>query len=393
MPAVAQPRSQHPPLAHDARGFPIALPDGTASLGVKRQTTGRPKVVLGPNRQPLRLPLDSTTSDLLDLCGAGSFRIDAIDEAGQPLDFITTVTVGDGCTADAVESDPLSTPLVPRAVSGGGSELRFALEVTAHMARAQSEALRSIASAQADWIKGLASAKVLHHRNGMWPALPVPTTASDEEHDGESDEDDDSGGADPSMTALGHIASIAKEVGPVLQAMIPKKIADHRNAAPTTDAPPTTTAAVAEPDVATPSIRIAIVLAQVSPEARALACRVLARNDQRARDIATALQTLPVAEAVAQLEAAIDGRAPSARARNGAAAPAAAPPVDATVHLAAVMARLAPEEIARAQALLATLEPARMEQLKRELLAMSPDDAAASVRKALRDQEGGHVGA
>lgn len=396
MAANPQPRPQQPPLAHDPRGLPIAVPDGTAGWRVKRQTAGRPKVVLGPDRQPLRLSLDATAADLLDMCGAGSFRLDAIDEVGQPIDFVTTVSVGvDGCGSDPPDGEPLVTPGAPRAA--GGSELRFALEVTAHMARAQSEALRSIANAQADWIKGLASAKVLP-RNGFvaMPPPPAPSVADDvnEEEDEDDEDDEHEAGADPSVTVLGHIASIARDVGPVLQAMLPSKTpgaAEHRNAPPPSNgsSPEPSTGAV-EPDVATPSIRIATILARVSPEARALACRVLARDDQRARDIATALHTLPVDEAVAQLDAAIakDGAAPSV--------PCERPPaVDPLAHMSAVMSRLAPDELARARALLAALDPARLTELKAELLRMSADDAAAYVRQAVarhgQQAGGGHV--
>lgn len=381
MPVMPSQRPQHPPLAHDARGIPIAIPDGTFAWGIKRQTTGRPKVVFGPDRKPLRLPLDTTESDVLDLCGAGTFRLDAIDEAGQLIDFVTTVTVGIEC-GGAEEIESVAAMTTGSRVAGGGSELRFALEVTAHMARAQSEALRSIANAQADWIKGLASAKALP-RNAFFAVPPPPTVANDQDDEDEEEED----APDPSMTVLGHIASITRDVSPVLQAMLPTKApVEHRNAAPAV----TTSETTVEPDLASPSIRIATVLAQVSPQARALACRVLAQNDQRAREIAISLQTLPIAEAVGQLEEAVTSKGPRREERNR-----AAPKVDPTAHMAAVMTRLTPDEIARAQAMLATLDPARLEQLKRELLNISPDEAAAFVRKALseRDQESGHVGA
>ncbi len=388
MAALPHQRPPHPPLAHDVRGLPIAVPDGAAGWRIKRQTAGRPKVVLGPDRQPLRLPLDATAADLLDLCGAGTFRVDAIDEAGQPIDFVTTVTIGlDG--AEPSESDPLPTIIAPRAAAG--SELRYALEVTAYMARAQSEALRSIAGAQADFIKGLASAKALPRNGASWyppPPMPPRAEAGTDEAEEEADDDDEQAAPDPSITLLGHIASIARDVSPVLQAVLPKKAADsaeHRNAAPTAEADEQIAPAV---DVATPSIRIAMVLAELSPKARALACRVLAQNDERARAIATALQTLPVAEAVAQLEAGLASRDAARRGPREPGAPARA--ADPMAHLAAVMSRLAPGEIARAQALLGTLDAASLERLKAELLTMSPDEAAAFVRRALAEQAGGN---
>ena len=302
MPPTPQPRPQHPPLAHDGRGQPITMPDGAAVWRLKRQTAGRPKVVLGPDRLPLRLPLDTTSADLVDLCGAGAYRLDAIDDAGQVLDFITTITVGgDGAAHDATEADAL--PAIIGSRGGGGAELRYALEVTAHMARAQSDALRSIANAQADWIKGLAAAKVLP-RNGLWH-LPPPPVANvndrDDDDDDDDQDDDEPPPIDPTLGALGHIASIARDVGPIVRAMIPggnrDPVAEPRNAAP-----PPATAAPTDPaaDLATPSIRIAMVLAQVSPHARALACRLLARNDDtqlKGPPISEVCSTLPLAVA------------------------------------------------------------------------------------------------
>lgn len=49
MAALPHQRPPHPPLAHDVRGLPIAVPDGAAGWRIKRQTAGRPKVVLGPD--------------------------------------------------------------------------------------------------------------------------------------------------------------------------------------------------------------------------------------------------------------------------------------------------------------------------------------------------------
>ena len=397
MPPIPQPRPQHPPLAHDGRGQPIAMPDGAAGWRLKRQTAGRPKVVLGPDRLPLRLPLDTTSADLVDLCGAGAYRLDAIDDAGQVLDFITTITVGgDGAAHDATEADPL--PAIIGSRGGGGAELRYALEVTAHMARAQSDALRSIANAQADWIKGLAAAKVLP-RNGLWQ-LPPPPVANVNDQDDDDDDDDQDDDApppiDPTLGALGHIASSARDVGPIVRAMIPggnrDPVAEPRNAAPPPAAPSPADPAA---DLATPSIRIATVLAQVSPRARAVACRVLARNDETARNVATALQALPIEEAATHLETMAQEVDDRRAARRRGPAPHA---VDPAAHLAAVMAKLSPDEIARAQALITTLDPVRLEALKADLLAMSATDAAAHVRQVLAGRNhtspgGGHAGA
>jgi hypothetical protein len=121
-------------------------------------------------------------------------------------------------------------------------------------------------------------------------------------------------------------------------------VAEPRNAAPPPAAPSPADPAA---DLTTPSIRIAMVLAQVSPHARALACRLLARNDDTARNLAT-LQSLPTSGA--RLE-----RWPR-RSRSPRRAPScpSAAAVDQR-HLAAVMAKLSPDG-SREQALITSLD-------------------------------------
>ncbi|MEJ7597338.1 MAG: hypothetical protein WKG01_05460 [Kofleriaceae bacterium] len=74
----------HPPLARDSFGNLLALPERTAAWRVCRETTGRPREIRA-NGQTIRFPLDTTGDDLVELCGAGIYRVYALDEVGSQL--------------------------------------------------------------------------------------------------------------------------------------------------------------------------------------------------------------------------------------------------------------------------------------------------------------------
>ncbi|MBV8756032.1 MAG: hypothetical protein JO257_02080, partial [Deltaproteobacteria bacterium] len=73
---------QHPPLARDAHGNLLAIPDGTAAWRICRETTGRPREIRGPDQQPFRFPLETTGDELVEMCGPGVYRVYALDEVG-----------------------------------------------------------------------------------------------------------------------------------------------------------------------------------------------------------------------------------------------------------------------------------------------------------------------
>ena len=156
--------NHHPPLAHDSQGCKVAVPNGTTHWRVQRFTGGRPKSLPG------RFELDLTPEQLLDLCGPGHYRIEALDEYGKPLAEVAKIVVGmptDGSTAEPAANQHL------RAITST-TDSRFMLETIAQMSRAHSESLQSLANAQADWIKTLATAKQLP-RNANPAALPLPS--------------------------------------------------------------------------------------------------------------------------------------------------------------------------------------------------------------------------
>ena len=182
---ASKPEPQHPPLARDAQGNLVAIPDGTAAWRLCRQTTGRPKEIVGPDKRTLRIPLEPTAEELADLCGADVYRVYALDEVGKVLDYVATVDV----TRDTRElrNAGAETSFLPALrTAAPTSDLRFALEAMAQMMRVNSEALRAVIESQADWVKSIGSARGFQ-RNAA-PLLPLPEPPHNDEDD---DEDDD----------------------------------------------------------------------------------------------------------------------------------------------------------------------------------------------------------
>jgi len=183
--STAAPQNEHPPLARDAQGNLLPVPDGTCAWRVCRHTKGRPRIVNGPDKQPARFPLDTTAEDLADACGADTYRVYALDEVGNVIDYLTTIELGRELR-NAAEPEAILLP-APRTPSAS-SDLRFALEAVTHMARTNADAMRAVAESQAEWIKSISSARGFF-RNAP-PQLPPPVEP--EEHDDEGDEDDES---------------------------------------------------------------------------------------------------------------------------------------------------------------------------------------------------------
>ena len=182
----AAPQNEHPPLARDAQGNLLAVPDGTCAWRVCRNTKGRPRIVNGPDKQPARFPLDTTPEDLVDACGADTYRVYAHDEVGGVIDYVTTVELSRELrNAAEPEVTLLPSPRQPSA----SSDLRYALEAVTHMARTNADAMRAVAESQAEWIKSISSARGFF-RNAPQLQLPPPAEAPETEDDDEDDEDD-----------------------------------------------------------------------------------------------------------------------------------------------------------------------------------------------------------
>jgi hypothetical protein len=78
------------PLARDEDGNQLAVPDGAIGWRIRRQTGGRPRVVLDSKKQPMMFPLDCTIAHVEEIVAPGSYLLDMIDKSGDPLG----VTVG-----------------------------------------------------------------------------------------------------------------------------------------------------------------------------------------------------------------------------------------------------------------------------------------------------------
>lgn len=84
------------PMAHDIHGTPISVPPGAVAWRVRRQTAGRPGLVLGLDGGPLTVPLISTPDELrMAGCGPGTYRLDAVDDAGRPLGAVAFTQLED----------------------------------------------------------------------------------------------------------------------------------------------------------------------------------------------------------------------------------------------------------------------------------------------------------
>jgi hypothetical protein len=150
------PQNEHPPLARDAQGNLLPLPEGTSAWRICRHTKGRPRIINGPDKQPARFPLDTTQEDLADACGADTYRVYALDEVGNVIDYVTTVET----SRELRNAGDVETHLVPaQRPTSGGSDLRYALEAITHIARVNADAMRAVAESQAEWIKSISSAR------------------------------------------------------------------------------------------------------------------------------------------------------------------------------------------------------------------------------------------
>ncbi len=345
----------HPPLARDAQGNPIPVPDGTAAWMLKRDTGGRPRtIVANSDRQPARFQLDTTPDEIEGMFGAGTYRVYAITEVGETIDYVTTVIVGE----NAVKED---APL--RSEARSSSDLRFALETILQMARAQSDSLRAVAEAQADWVKGLATAKALP-RNGGWSPPPPPPPPPANDDDDEEDEDEDEGSEMPPwLEVINNIAPALQTYGEVLKMRFSPP---PRNAAPEPSSGPNA------------MVHLSEINARVTPVERKYLNLVLRGKDGgRVTDM---LLGWSVDEAVEWVKYQVAG-AQAERSTPNETPPAASG--DFMAHVMAGAAFLTAEERAAVMWLLPKFAPARLEELKAQLLAMAPQDAASWIRDNL----------
>ena len=350
------PTSEHPPLARDAAGNLVSVPEGTLAWRLCRHTGGRPRVVHGPDREPLRVPLDVTPEDVLDLCGPDTYRVYALDEVGNVLDYVTTVEVGLRHRNAAPEPEPQAFT----ANRGQSNDLRYALEAITHMARTCADSLRAVSEAQADWVKTIAMAKGLP-RNVAMP-LPMPDRY---------DEEDDEEEADDAELApqQGGIEAITKMIAPYVPGLMENWSAKKASSQPNAMG------------------HLARIQGQLTPNERAFLDVLLQDSDSEA--IAADLSSRTVEDAVAMIRREVmkpAGAVPFPAARKERAIPRLDPALMQKV--AAVAALLQPDERAR----LMKLGPKLMGsteaiELAETLVPLSTEAAAEWVRSNLDEIE------
>jgi hypothetical protein len=173
----------HPPLARDAMGNLLAIPDATAAWRICRETTGRPGEIKGPDKQPIRFPLDTTSDELAELCGPGVYRVYALDELGKQLAHVSTwdLTPTAREQRNGAGESSLLAAVRPSTAPGPVTDLRFALEAMTQMMRTHSDALRIVAESQVDLAKAIATVKGLPRNAALVPVPPPPTNEDPEE--------------------------------------------------------------------------------------------------------------------------------------------------------------------------------------------------------------------
>lgn len=422
--AARNTNASHPPLAHDAEGRPIAMPEGSAWWGLKRCTAGRPKAVLGPDRRAVRLPLDTTEEEIAETYGPDTYRLDALDEHGDPIDHVTTSVIGDPCDNEDEEPERQS-----RGFGGGrtGSDLRFALQTNTEMARALSESLKAVAMAQADWVKGLASAKAIP-RNAVYVApraLPAPSDPDDDGDDDDDDDDDEDTASDeapeptqppgdpawltkanqlgetiykigrdaPGFYAafrnlFGKGAQVSPPAPPVGAASPPPAaVPEAARSAPPSTAPETapTPPPSSSAQAANPLVHFCAIDAQLSRTERGWLRRVLRTQNADALTRELMARTVPAAAALVKAVFARDVAPASDGSPGESPAPAASPPSEDELRarVVAVLALLTPDEKVAVFGLFRRLTPVRFEQLSAQLFAMTDEEAAAWIRENL----------
>jgi hypothetical protein len=206
----------HPPLARDNQGNLISVPDGTASWRICRKTTGRPREILGHDKQPIRFPLDTTCEQLVEMCGRDVYRVYALDAVGELLDHVATLDLN-GEASELRNSSGTEVAVLARPSSMGSTDLRFTLEAMTQMMRTNSDALRIVSESHVDLAKTIAAVKGLP-RNA---AYMLPPAASVDDDDDE-EEDAPPSQKPPHLVEL--LMPLAQEAAKIVPALVAGKM-------------------------------------------------------------------------------------------------------------------------------------------------------------------------
>jgi hypothetical protein len=204
------------PLARDAEGNLIEIPETAAGWRIRRQTGGRPRTQLDAKKQPMMFSLDYTVADAEDILPPGSYLLDLVDRSGELLGITVALSIQPPRNAapPAPDEEDVYDDREEEAVSARlpamVSDVRLVLEAnvratqlafqhnerTLAMGLRMAETLRDgvqvLANAQADWIKTASSARGFF-RNGAMPA-PVEVkqlTVQTVDQNANGDDDDE----------------------------------------------------------------------------------------------------------------------------------------------------------------------------------------------------------
>lgn len=229
------------PLARDEDGAAIVLPDDAATWRVRRKTGGRPRIVLGVDKQPMQLPLGYTIVDLEDVLAPAEYLLDLVDSKGNGLGLTIPISVGQQRNAEDGNADSEASTVVATALPTSGSETRLVLEANVRatqmaflhnqktlelglrMAETLRDGVRVMAESQADWIKSVSSARGFF-RNA--PPLPLPAPASPAHDDDDDDDEDEDYEPVPEHWVdklMPHVVPIVQMVVPILTAKLSKR--------------------------------------------------------------------------------------------------------------------------------------------------------------------------
>ena len=212
--------TQHPPLAHDAHGNLLAIPDGTAAWRICRETTGRPREIRGPDQQPFRFPLETTGEQLVEMCGSGVYRVYALDEVGSQLveEHVARwdLTPGSRELRNA-GSDVTALASLRGTPAPMVTDLRFALEAMTQMMRTNSDALRIVTESHVDLAKTIATVKGLP-RNATY-MLPPSAQVDDDQ-----DEDDDAPPPEKPRHFVELLMPLAEKAAEIVPALVAGKM-------------------------------------------------------------------------------------------------------------------------------------------------------------------------
>lgn len=222
--------AQHPPLAQDALGNLLAIPDGTCAWRILRETTGRPREIRGPDKQPFRFPLDTTGDELVEMCGSGVYRVYALDEVGAQLaeEHVARwdLTPGTREPRNGASDVPMLASLRTSAAPATTTDLRFALEAMTQMMRTNSDALRIVSESHVDLAKTIATVKGLP-RNAAYMLPPVESVDDDD------DEEDDAPPPEKPRHLVELLMPLANEAAKIVPALVAGKMMGGAASQPT----------------------------------------------------------------------------------------------------------------------------------------------------------------